>query len=851
MLFSLTARAQQSFNSLNVKELGANRLIVTSTTQGSKPCPVMSEAQRDALTALVGQCVYNSDALQLNIYNGSDWQSAGGGGIDNWVTANDYDIGAVVIESNKIYQCNTAHTSTVFSSQLSNWTQLSNNVSDVTGTLPIANGGTNSTTALSGSSIIVSNGTQIVQGDAGTSTTVLHGNASGAPTYGAVALTSDVSGVLPLANGGTNKNATANNGAIAYSDADSLELLAPGTSGQILQTNGAGAPSFVDKSISGKAQQTTAVTLKEIQVYNNQLTDMTSGKYLFEGGNNNLLKDPSFEGDIATTPWTGPNGIGTTFAIHGAQHGSRNYTAAQVNIYQDSTTNNGAFVDKTQQGLAMIYVKTNSDVNNVYVCQRLAGVLVASSDGTKITNCAPVPNDAKWNLIKLYVNLGTTSNGIAVVSLNPATAALQNMTGYVDVDGAFLGLADRQELINITPWQSYTPTFTGFGTPTSVSFKWRQVGDSIQVEGTYVTGTVSATVGSISLPNSYTLDTNKITIANTTASAGQAVGQYRSTGANLFGHIVTATGTSTSLLYFANVISNATDSLVPSAGNASLQASRSMSVNFQVPISSLGATTPVISSQSQDTDWASCGHTTSDFTGFGTVSSIETFCKREGGDLLMRGKFVSGTSTGVEARINLKLNGVTLTSAPVATIPTIQDVGRGTRNFSSANTYAWVTLIEPSVTYFTIGIQANATNGLTKQTGSSVMSSGEVFAFHTRIPIAGWQTNMIFGSFNEVVTTPGVSKPRMITAYVAPSCTSTPCTIATGNGFSSITRSSTGTYTGNFTSTFSAIPVCTMSGGQNFIHDTTTTSAVTFRTFNNAAVLADSSINIICHGIAP
>lgn len=37
----------------------------------------------------------------------------------------------------------------------------------------------------------------------GTTTTVLHGNASGDPTFGAVALGADVSGTLPIANGGT------------------------------------------------------------------------------------------------------------------------------------------------------------------------------------------------------------------------------------------------------------------------------------------------------------------------------------------------------------------------------------------------------------------------------------------------------------------------------------------------------------------------------------------------------------------------------------------------------------------------------------------------------------------------
>ncbi|MCI0598716.1 MAG: hypothetical protein L0Y60_04215 [Beijerinckiaceae bacterium] len=37
----------------------------------------------------------------------------------------------------------------------------------------------------------------------GSTVTVLHGNASGAPSFGAVSLTADVSGILPVANGGT------------------------------------------------------------------------------------------------------------------------------------------------------------------------------------------------------------------------------------------------------------------------------------------------------------------------------------------------------------------------------------------------------------------------------------------------------------------------------------------------------------------------------------------------------------------------------------------------------------------------------------------------------------------------
>lgn len=68
----------------------------------------------------------------------------------------------------------------------------------------VAPGGTivGSATSLLASALLLGGGTGAVTslGGLGTAATVLHGNASGAPTFGAVALTSDVSGRLPFAN---------------------------------------------------------------------------------------------------------------------------------------------------------------------------------------------------------------------------------------------------------------------------------------------------------------------------------------------------------------------------------------------------------------------------------------------------------------------------------------------------------------------------------------------------------------------------------------------------------------------------------------------------------------------------
>lgn len=56
----------------------------------------------------------------------------------------------------------------------------------------------------------------------GTTTTLLHGNASGEPTWGAVSLTADVSGTLPVANGGTGTSTAFTAGQIIYAGASGV-----------------------------------------------------------------------------------------------------------------------------------------------------------------------------------------------------------------------------------------------------------------------------------------------------------------------------------------------------------------------------------------------------------------------------------------------------------------------------------------------------------------------------------------------------------------------------------------------------------------------------------------------------
>ena len=77
----------------------------------------------------------------------------------------------------------------------------------------------------------------------GTTTQVLHGNAGGEPTWGAVSLTADVSGTLPTGNGGTAQS-TYTTGDILYASAtNTLSKRSIGTTGYILQVVG-GVPTW-------------------------------------------------------------------------------------------------------------------------------------------------------------------------------------------------------------------------------------------------------------------------------------------------------------------------------------------------------------------------------------------------------------------------------------------------------------------------------------------------------------------------------------------------------------------------------------------------------------------------------
>ena len=178
----------------------------------------------------------------------------------------------------------------------------------------------------------------------------------------------------------------------------------------------------------------------------------------------------------------------------------------------------------------------------------------------------------------------TAGNQYSIVFLNITTSART-----LDVQNVLVGPQQVIEANSIGNWISYTPTFgAGFGTPSAITFAYRRVGDSLQVQGNFTCGTVAASASTISLPSSLAVDSTKIPAKS--GSTLVQVGTWRrdnTTIANSMGSIL-ADSTSTSLLYFGNSVTGASP-LQTANGSTLASTGEIQSVSFQVPIANWSA----------------------------------------------------------------------------------------------------------------------------------------------------------------------------------------------------------------------------------------------------------------------
>ena len=273
----------------------------------------------------------------------------------------------------------------------------------VTGTLPIANGGTGTT-----------------------STTFV--NAA-----------TNVTGTLPIANGGTGQTllsavsvgtatnlAGGSNGTIPYQSASgTTQMLAVGTSGQVLQTNGAGAPTWVTPSAGAMVLLNTQTVTNTAGVnidfisstYTNYML-IIEGLYQTNGGNGQPHMRYRCSGTTDTGAaygFTHTQGIGASWA--GSSSSSDSY------IGLCNTAMNGTNASTSYFGVVNISTFYNDGGNNYIV-----------KANSHLQNPTGGRDQAKINLVDSTYsgNYGISS---AVTGIRIYLNVNENMTGKISLYG--------------------------------------------------------------------------------------------------------------------------------------------------------------------------------------------------------------------------------------------------------------------------------------------------------------------------------------------------------------------------------------------------------------------------------
>lgn len=139
------------------------------------------------------------------------------------------------------------------------------------------------------------------------------------------------------------------------------------------------------------------------------------------------------------------------------------------------------------------------------------------------------------------------------------------------------------------------------------------------------------------------------------------------------------------------------------------------------------------------------------FTGFGTATGITFTARRVGNRLRVTGKFVAGTTTGVEARIGLPAG---LLTADSTIIPSIRIFGWFGQKSSTTDRFkGGAVLATAGVGYVNIstnGIFTNdVANPLVAALGNDTGNGGTI-SMDFEVPIAGWGSTMgLFGQYDD------------------------------------------------------------------------------------------------------
>lgn len=199
---------------------------------------------------------------------------------------------------------------------------LSATTATLSNALGVASGGTGLSSYAIGDLIYASGTTALSKlADVATGNALISGGVGVAPAWGKIDLTTHVSGTLPVANGGTGAATLAANNVLLGNGTSALQVVAPSTSGNVLQSDGSTWAS-VAKITLGTAQATTSGVSKEFTSIPSWVKRITM---MFDAVSTNGTSDLIIQ--IGSTTYTTTGYDSSLGAIDGATVGANSNTS--------------------------------------------------------------------------------------------------------------------------------------------------------------------------------------------------------------------------------------------------------------------------------------------------------------------------------------------------------------------------------------------------------------------------------------------------------------------------------------------------------------------------------------------
>lgn len=257
-----------------------------------------------------------------------------------------------------------------------------------------------------------------------------------------------------------------------------------------------------------------------LQVPYNQATSLGGIDALIETGNENVIGNPGFESNsvsgwvtyadaASTTPTDGTGGSPVvSFAATSSTPLSGVYSAI---LTKDAANRQGEgasydFTIARKDRNQLMDVNFDYEISSGTYASGDVGVFIY--DVTNATLIQPIVIDipgASGSGARFQTQFQSTTSTSYRLILHVRTTSA---SAYVIEVDNFIVQPPKSFVGTITTaWTSYTPTMVGFGTTSNMDMYWRRVGDSIEIQGSFTSGTTTATQARLPYPSGIVPDT--------------------------------------------------------------------------------------------------------------------------------------------------------------------------------------------------------------------------------------------------------------------------------------------------------------------------------------------------------